>query len=173
MTQPLSFNIFVCYALRHTPRYTRLFCTSRIPVPRGVDAHLTDSSSRHIVVLRGAGMYRIDVVDDEGRIASEGMIEAALCQVIDCLEPDGADGSADGDNGDSRDELPHDDQIPMATFTTVGREEWGDVREQLLQTAPCNGGSLHTIETAILHVCLDKARPAGPSERFAAYVCGW
>ena len=126
-------------------------------------------------------MYRVDVVDEEGRIASEGLIEAALRQVIDCLEHDGADTdgtreNADGDCDDTvasggcssgHDESADDDQIPLATFTAVGRDEWGDVREQLLQAAPCNSGSLHTIETAILHLCLDAAMPAGPSERFA------
>eukprot|EP01049_Picozoa_sp_SAG25_P005941 SAG25_NODE_425_length_8162_cov_5.814089_8_plen_67_part_00 len=48
-----------------------------------MDYHRTERHSQHIVVLRGDSFHRLEVVADDGRIAPEAAIEAAL-QVWPC-----------------------------------------------------------------------------------------
>jgi hypothetical protein len=133
--------------------YDRLFCTSRIPVVGGPDHHLTEPSACHVVVLRGSKFYRLDVVAVDGRIASEAVIEAAIANVLS--HP------LDSGGGTS-----------IATLTAADRDHWGGARDALCQTSPRNAQALHTIESAILHLCLDSTTPGTPTAHYETFLHG-
>ena len=63
--------------------YERLFCTCRIPVAGGTDHHLTEPTSRHIIVLRGDSFHKLTVVGADGAIATQSALEATLQRLID------------------------------------------------------------------------------------------
>eukprot|EP00035_Acanthoeca_spectabilis_P007931 m.146467 g.146467 ORF g.146467 m.146467 type:complete len:434 (+) comp14145_c0_seq4:132-1433(+) len=133
--------------------YEKLFCTSRIPVVGGPDVHLTEPSARHIVVLRGAAVYKLNVVRDDGRISSERAIETAMAEIL---------------------EFPteRDPSAAVATLTAADRDHWGRARTSLLEADPANKVGLNTIESAILHVCLDQTVPTNRKEVYETFLYG-
>ena len=75
----------------------------------------------------------MDVIDAQGAIASEADIREALVKFVDQTKGD----------------TP---VISIASLTTQSRDFWGNARQELL---PANEVAFHTIETAVLHCCLD------------------
>jgi carnitine O-acetyltransferase len=122
-----------------------LFSTTRIPgaVQDTVRAPYSDaepgpSRARHVVVLHGGAMFRMDVLGVDGRPYSRDDITAGLRAVL--KEP----GQGDG----------------VGRLTTKARAEWAASRDRLIALDPANAAAFDTIETALFCVCLEDEAPA-------------
>ncbi|MBO0875463.1 MAG: choline/carnitine O-acyltransferase [Pseudonocardia sp.] len=128
-------------------QYKYLFSTTRIPGTERdtVRAPYTaerpgPSRARHIVVLVGGRMVRMDVQDHGGRPYPEPVLAAALREV------QRAAASASGEPA-------------VGHLTTLARAEWAQRRADLLALDPANATALDTVETALFCLCLDDLAP--------------
>lgn len=128
-----------------------LFSTTRIPGAEldTVRAPYTEawpgpSDARHIVVFFRGGMFRLDVLGEDGVPHSLDDIEAGLSAVMKA----GAE--------------PAD--VSVGHLTTMARAEWAAARQSLLARDPRNADALDDIETALFCVCLEDFAPADTQE---------
>ena len=122
-----------------------LFATTRIPgaVQDTVRAPYSDaepgpSTARHVVVLRGGAMFRMDVVHPDGEPYATDALAAGLRAVL--KEPTEGPG--------------------VGHLTTKARAAWAASRERLIALDPTNAAALETVETALFCVCLEDVAPA-------------
>jgi carnitine O-acetyltransferase len=123
-----------------------LFSTTRIPgttqdtvrAPYS-DAEPGPSTARHIVVLSRGHLYRLDVVDPDGRPVSVANLEQGLADVLAATETRA--------------------EFPVGHLTTKARAEWAESRAALLRL-PGNAEALDTVETALFCVALDDHTPS-------------
>ncbi len=128
-----------------------LFSTTRIPGAEQdtVRAPYTEewpgpSQARHIIVFHGGGMFRMEVLGEDGTPHSLEDLEAGLRAVLKA-EPAGAD-------------------APVGHLTTMARAEWAATREALKAGHPDNARALEDIETALFCVALEDDSPADTQE---------
>jgi carnitine O-acetyltransferase len=124
-----------------------LFSATRIPGSRQdtVRAPYSDewpgpSKERHVIVLIRGHLFRMDVIDAQGRPHTEAALHAGLAEVI-----------AAGTSSSASASIGH--------LTTLARAEWAASRRRLLECHPGNLRSLDTVETALFCVCLDEVTP--------------
>ncbi len=124
-----------------------LFSATRIP-GREIDTSrspYTDdwpgpSTARHVLVLRGGRLYRLEVLDEHGAPCPAPALAAAYAAVLaDPAPPE-----------------PH----PVGALTTLDRADWAGVRDRLRAAAPANVDALDAVEAALFCVALDDAAPA-------------
>ena len=134
-----------------------LFSSTRIP---GVDrdsartpysaAHPGPSTARHIVVLLRGNVFRLDVVDPDGRPHTRAEIAAGLRAV-----------QAAAVQGEG-----------VGALTTMARADWARARERLRDHDPANAAALETIESALFCVCLEDEIPSSPLAASDALLAG-
>ncbi len=117
-------------------QYPRLFSSTRIP-RRTKDELKSFPNSKHILVLRGSQMYRLDVIDAAGNPRSEAAIAFALKQILASAPPSG---------------------LPVAALSTMGRDAWADTRSALLLDEQ-NRVAMEAVDGAIIALTLDDAAP--------------
>lgn len=130
-----------------------LFSATRIPGPvqDTVRAPYSDdwpgpSRERHLVVFFRGRIFRMDVLDPQGRPYTAIELAAGLGDVM----ANGATAAAPGTS--------------VGHLTTKARAEWAISRQRLLECHPGNATSLDVVETALFSVCLDDVVPAGVQE---------
>lgn len=116
--------------------YSRLFGCSRIPLS-GKDQWYTNSKSRHIAILRGADIYTVDVIADDGVIP-----EDLLCTLIDRIVKKNAD-------------APISKEF-LGNLCAWSRDEWALTRSQI---AKSNAKALQMVDGALFVLCLDYVNP--------------
>jgi carnitine O-acetyltransferase len=128
-------------------QYKYLFSTTRIPGSERdtVRAPYTaespgPSQARHIVVLTGGRMVRMDVQDHGGRPYPEPVLAATLREV-------------------QRTAAAMPGEPPVGHLTTLARAEWAGRRAELLALDPGNAAALDAVETALFCLCLDDLAP--------------
>lgn len=129
-------------------QYKYLFSTTRIPGPEldSVRAPYSKewpgpSTARHIVVLIGGRMVRLDVQDPDGRPYPVAEVAEGLRAIRDAATPSGRDES-------------------VGHLTTMARAEWAERRGALRDLDPANAAGLESIESALFCLCLDGFEPA-------------
>lgn len=100
------------------------------------------SQERHIVVFVRGNMFRLDVIDPDGRPYAVESIEAGLTAVLEA-------GAA-----------PAPPDHSVGHLTTKARAEWAASRQALLAVDPANETMLDAVETALFCVCLEDHAPA-------------
>jgi carnitine O-acetyltransferase len=124
--------------------YTRMFSSCRVPAERRDLQHKAarSGSSAHVVVLRGATMWRVDVMDEAtGAPLSVAQLERQFEYVVE--------------NSPSA-PPPANEPPPLAVLTTAPRDDWAAARAALLaHGGAANAESVRAIDDALIHVCLD------------------
>jgi carnitine O-acetyltransferase len=125
-----------------------LFSATRIPgaVQDTVRMPYTEewpgpSQARHIVVFFRGNIFRLDVLDEEGRPFLRDDLEAALQAVMAA----GATRAAPGTS--------------VGHLTTKARAEWAASRQALRAYHPGNADALDAVETALFCLCLEDFAP--------------
>jgi len=140
---PSSLSFYGAYATNTYPldmsQYRNLFSSTRIPL-KGKDELRTYSGSRHVVVLRGARMYAVDVIDSLGRPLAPESIEASLRAVK---------AHSHGQTGK---------ELSVAALTGAERDAWAAARGAM-EVNPANKESLNTVDSALFALTLDDAQP--------------
>jgi carnitine O-acetyltransferase len=128
-----------------------LFGTTRVPGEEIDDvrtpysrAHPGPATARHIVVFARGHMFRLDVLDREGRAYAAGELANGLRAVLAAAPTRAEPGTSVG------------------ALTTEARAEWAADRAALLALEPGDAEGLEAVETALLCLCLDDTAPASP-----------
>jgi carnitine O-acetyltransferase len=129
-------------------QYKSLFSVTRIPgatqdTVRGpyTEEWPGPSQARHIVVFFRGNMFRLDVLDEDGRPFLRDDIEVALQAVMAA----GATRAAPGTS--------------VGHLTTKARAEWAASRQALRAYHPGNADALEAVETALFCLCLEDFAP--------------
>ncbi len=99
------------------------------------------SQARHILVIHKHQLFRLDVIDSDGRAYHLNELEAALQTILNTLP----------------DRLPTQESVGY--LTTLPRTDWAYVREELLAESVDNPTHMEAIEQALFCLCLDEAEP--------------
>ncbi|WP_106402239.1 choline/carnitine O-acyltransferase [Actinocorallia populi] len=126
-----------------------LFATTRIP---GVEQDTVrapysetepgPSKSTHILVFHRGNMFRMEVLDAEGRPYSREDLAAGVQAVL-----------KDGEVRAERD-------TSVGHLTTMARAEWAGTRRRLIACDPANPAALEEVESALFCLCLEDVAPA-------------
>jgi carnitine O-acetyltransferase len=123
-----------------------LFSTTRIPglVQDSVRSPYSEewpgpSPARHILVFFRGSMFRMDVVDPDGRPYPPDDIAAGLRTVM---------------------KAEHAPEPHVGSLTTMARAEWASARESLQACDPANEAALDEVEAALFCLCLEDFAPA-------------
>jgi hypothetical protein len=124
---------------RNTPlcmdEYSRLFACSRIP-KSGEDSWRCSPGSRHITILRGNGIYSMDIVGNDG-VYHQHTIEHAIESFL--LKTRNA---------------PNDKDF-LGHMCSTDRDTWAKARANLVQEDPVNERSLDRIDSSLFVLALD------------------
>lgn len=140
--------------------YKYLFSSTRIPgtVHDSVRAPYSAaapgaSQARHVLVLHNGHIWRLDVLDDEGRAYTLSDIEAALEHIRRATA------------------AVVEDVQAVGYLTALPRAAWAGVREDLISVA-ANAASMETVEQALFCVCLDRANGLDRKLATDEVLCG-
>jgi carnitine O-acetyltransferase len=125
-----------------------LFSATRIPGPVQDSSRTPYSNDwpgpsreRHIVVITGGTLFRLDVIAPNGHPHTVDEIADGLRAIL----ADGAPRAAPGTS--------------VGHLTTKARAQWAASRQALLDCHPGNADLLDTVETALFCLCLDDTIP--------------
>lgn len=104
------------------------------------------SQARHIVVFVRGNLFRMNVLDDDGRPYSRAEVAAGLEAVLKA-------GAGDAEPDTS-----------VGHLTTKARAEWAATRDTLRAADPANAAALETVETALFCLCLEDFAPRDTQE---------
>ena len=123
-------------------QYKSMFRSCRIPGEAMDELQTYDDGATHIVVLRNDHIMSMEVCDASGAILPIADITQAL---RDCI---------------ALSSTPFDlvRHPAVSTLTAEGRDTWARVRTHMMRS-PVNAASLARIQTAILCISLDRAKP--------------
>ncbi|KAJ3125539.1 Carnitine O-acetyltransferase mitochondrial [Physocladia obscura] len=126
-------------------QYKYLFNSTRIP--KSIEDETRNSNpatNNHIIVLRNNKFYVLDLVVS-GQLLSTSAIASQIQYIY----------THAGSECD----------VPIGALTTLDRDSWTKVRQNMLVASSLNQKSMDIIETAAFVVCLDATKPATHSER--------
>jgi Choline/Carnitine o-acyltransferase len=137
--------------------YKYMFHATRIPELQSDVYDIHDPSlHRHAVVMCRGRLYSMDVCDPHGRPYSLQLLERGLRDITDRA----AEATASSSSSSPPPEL--------GWLTHSNRDDWATARNALLSKVPGAATALHTLESALLCLCLDdQARPTSRAE------CAW
>jgi carnitine O-acetyltransferase len=121
--------------------YERLFSSSRIPQSGSDRWHEQTCCelSRHIVILRGPCIYKLDVITEDGVIPEASLRRILKEHILD---------------RDSQDEGEGDSYF-LGDFTALERNEWASVRSTMVQQSVTTSASIDCIDDALFVLGLD------------------
>ncbi|MGF1682496.1 choline/carnitine O-acyltransferase [Photobacterium minamisatsumaniensis] len=117
-------------------QYNNLFSATRI-AQQETDEIKVSSSRKHIVVMHNQRIYKLDILDEQGCIRPMRAIETDLDYILSCSES--------GQN--------------VGVLTTLPRNDWAEIRSDLLKGSENNKESMAIIEDAAFALCLDENNP--------------
>jgi carnitine O-acetyltransferase len=140
--------------------YKYMFHATRIPQLQSDVYDIHDPSlHRHVVVMCRGRLYSMDVCDPHGRPYSLPLLERGLRDIMDRA----AEATASSSSSSSSSSPPE-----LGWLTHSNRDDWATARNALLSKVPGAATALHTLESAMLCLCLDdQARPTSRAE------CAW
>jgi carnitine O-palmitoyltransferase 2 len=119
--------------------YPWLFASTRIPTPRTDKLQISSSSPSHIVVIRGGSIYRVNVLDANGRPLPVPQVHSQMMGIAAAPATPSS--------------------INPGILTTAARDDWTSARARLAADAT-NASSLAAIDQALFVVVMDDAQPA-------------
>lgn len=117
-------------------QYKHIFSSMRIP-HCGSDEFYVSSDRRHILVMNKGKLYKLNIIDEKGDLRSLSSIETDLGIILRNNEF--------GEN--------------IGLLTTLPRDEWADIRADLIAFSDHNCQMMTEIENAAFALCLDENRP--------------
>ena len=147
--------------------YQRLFAFTRIPFS-GVDEPMITPESRHVVVMRGADLYTIDVLTERGDLVPRAKVRDAVAAILSgkCRQESSLKFV------DTETATTDCAGVPLGCFTALKRPQWCEWRALLERESERNRQHLRTIETALFTVSLDRRQPTNPTQKFEACLHG-
>eukprot|EP00008_Paramoeba_atlantica_P000467 CAMPEP_0201505228 /NCGR_PEP_ID=MMETSP0151_2-20130828/85650_1 /ASSEMBLY_ACC=CAM_ASM_000257 /TAXON_ID=200890 /ORGANISM="Paramoeba atlantica, Strain 621/1 / CCAP 1560/9" /LENGTH=561 /DNA_ID=CAMNT_0047899063 /DNA_START=355 /DNA_END=2040 /DNA_ORIENTATION=+ len=143
---PRSFAYALPYLFNGYPldmsQHQRMFGGARIP-HKYRDEYRQNKHSRHIVVMHNDNVYLVNVLNQDGTIATPEAIREALDTISN-------DKCGTG--------------VPIGIFTSEERNHWADIRAYL-ESNPKNRENLDAIDSALFAVSLDNQEPQTHEER--------
>ena len=122
---------FGAYALDMS-QYKNLFHSTRIP-HKGKDSLLLSPDSRHVIIQRGSQFFAVDVLDSARNMVDPAVIAGQIEAILS---------------------MPLVRQNPIGILTAANRDEWAEVRQQLI-VDPVNAKSLNLIDSALFAITLE------------------
>lgn len=121
-------------------QYERVFSTTRVPGEE-LDSlvHYESSVSKHIVVYRKGGIYKVDMFDKNRKLIPAADLQKLLCWIMH--------------DADNHQDHTSEDEKSLPALTGTDRKTWAQVRNQYFSHG-INKHSLHTIEKALFYVVL-------------------
>lgn len=130
-------------------QYGNLFNSTRIP-RIGKDEIWSNSSARHILVIRNGNYYAFDVLDRDGNVRSPVEILSCLKYIID-------------------DKSPKSD-YPVGVLTSENRDVWAKIRQTLLTSG--NEQTLNLIDSATFVLSLEDVETEDPNTLSRLFLYG-
>lgn len=124
--------------------YSFLFGETRIP-QKSADELLVTPDSRHIVILRGAHVYALDVIDTSGAVLNDAVIASKINELIQ-----------------NTPHAPSTSEPLVGMLTSQERDWWAKERQELLRS-PINSETIRMIDEALFVVALDYGSYDGPN----------
>jgi carnitine O-palmitoyltransferase 1 len=122
-------------------QYARIFGTTRVP-KRGMD-ELVTYDSEHIVVVCLEQFFRVSVYDPKsGKPLAARDLQVHFSRVLSMAE--------------SRDPAK---EPKVAALTSLPRDEWADLRAEIIDMDRTNAATIEAIETALFIMVLDETEP--------------
>ena len=161
---PASIAAYPMYALSAYPldmsQYTRLFSSTRLPRKGRDELFTAPTPPTHIVVARGASLYRVEALcPTTGQPLSIPALEAAFTRIL------AAEAARAGP-------YAYPVQPAPACLTALPREAWAEERARLTALSSVNAESLATIDTALFFLSLDEHSPKNHEELSRAMLHG-
>ena len=128
--------------------YARLFSSARIP-HLNRDTWKETPEAKHIVVLHGPNIYKVDVIDDHG-VISEEALQRILKEDILSLSLSSSSSSISRSQSQSQSQSQH----YLGDLSTLGRDQWTEIRTQM-NLNPKTLQSINTIDDAMFVLALD------------------
>ncbi|XP_044268520.1 carnitine O-acetyltransferase isoform X2 [Tribolium madens] len=127
-------------------QYKKIFGTCRIPGVK-LDHLEYNPQSRHVVIVRNNNFFKLQVINECGKMLNTGEIISCLSDIVKESEQVGP---------------------PVGILTTENRNNWGRAYQNLTLDVT-SLKSVREIQTSLFLVCLDKALPnCGENERITA-----
>jgi len=117
-------------------QYRHLFSSTRIP-RQGTDEFNVSSCRKHIIIMHHQRIYKLNIIDENGRIRSPSAIEFELNCILSPSEK--------GQN--------------FGLLSTLPREQWAKSRTALLEISKSNLACMQAVEDASFVLCLDEQSP--------------
>lgn len=152
---PEKYASFGMYAMKAYPldmsQYKRLFASTRLPKLGMDELYSADKqTARHVVVQAGPRFYRLEVIRQDGTVASADDIEAAIQGILRDAKTSFPSGVQSSD--------AYSKEAPVGALTGLPRDAWA-VARQALESSPINAASLKDIDDALFVLTLDSDKP--------------
>ncbi|MFH4980896.1 hypothetical protein AB6A40_007605 [Gnathostoma spinigerum] len=142
---PPSLSWFGAAAFKAFPldmsQYKSLFGTTRVP-QIGKDRLLHRPDAKHFIVMHGGEIYTVDLFDDKGELYPPKQVHSCLSAI-------------------KRIPVTIKREECIGSLTTLGRDEWAQIREELLSIGD-NCTALNAIEESLFAVCFDSSNTEDP-----------
>jgi len=115
---------------------------------------------RHIIVMSEGRIFALRAYDDSDKLLTIGDLEAQLLLILkhsehlSSLDPRSCSGDMQEENAGAS----------LGALTSLNRDKWADVRQDLVSYDARNHNNLKTIQSSLFAVCLDSTTPHTPSE---------
>jgi len=133
---PESVSFYGAYMFNAYPldmsQYFRLFNSTRIP-KKGKDVLFTDSTQKHILIIKKGHYFVFPVIDDSGNILPPSRILACVDHIVKMSL--------------------NDAEHPLGVLTAENRDTWAAVREKIEKSG--NAKQLELIDSALFCISLD------------------
>ena len=130
--------------------YDRLFSSARIPLSGCDRWHERGDISKHIVILRGSHLYKVNVITLDGVICVDILEDILKRVILSSLSP-----------------AMTTNNLRLGDFTTAERDVWCHARSHLVQSSARTRSSLDDIDNAMFVLSLD-LEPAFDDDDFVA-----
>ncbi|KAI0248571.1 acyltransferase ChoActase/COT/CPT [Lactifluus subvellereus] len=120
--------------------YKWLFHASRYPtIPSDIARKFGPATHNHVVFIRNNRFFEVQLARPDGTEQSAADLEIAIADIIH---------QADTHNG-----------IAFGALTSENRDTWTHARQRLIEASLANEAALNRIESAMIVVALDNAKP--------------
>ena len=135
-------------------QYTSLFGGCRIP-QKGKDRLHLNRQSRHFLVMRNGKFYSVDLFDSNGNLLPAHIVQACLAKIL----------------AENRGMHPNPNEC-VGSLTTLERDKWAEVRQELLLAGEKNSLALKQIDDSLFLLCLDDLKSVDHGRLVASLLCG-
>ncbi|KAK0406350.1 hypothetical protein QR680_018521 [Steinernema hermaphroditum] len=155
-TLPSRLSWFGAVAFKAFPldmsQYKSLFNGSRIPKKeKDVLHHCPDA--KHFVVMRGGRIYAVDLFDKDDNVLAPELVYASIRRILE-----------------DKSEAPADSCV--GSLTTLDRDTWASVRDELISSSEDNLRSIKAVDDALFTICLDSNEDNDPRRLVESLLIG-